>query len=315
MDAIFIFSSPRSGSTWLAKAFDSHPSTLYLHEPDIVDRGTDLLPHWFGHEAREWDIQATQYLARLSKNRNIRTVGTRPFFPKRYRGEIERRIRTGLIYMGKGLERAGFNSIVERLVIPDLVRPGFTPRTVIKSVSALGRVGALLNATSTISPVLLLRNPCAYVHSYLRGNRLGVMPPPRPLGHLLETRSAERLNAKSATSDADDVVKRLAWEWLLANCEAHTAISKVGGTIISFEELTNNPEPQIRSLFSKLGLDWSDSTTEFLASSSAGEGSYYSLARDPVVAANKWKSEMDSQMVQQVQNIACLDPIGQQYFS
>src|ERR1700712_4231116 len=50
-DMIFIFSSPRSGSTWLAKAFDSHPDTLYLHEPDIVDRGSDLLPHWFDRDA------------------------------------------------------------------------------------------------------------------------------------------------------------------------------------------------------------------------------------------------------------------------
>jgi hypothetical protein len=312
---IFIFSSPRSGSTWLGKAFDSHPETVYLHEPDIVDRGTDLLPHWFVREPKECDVQAARYLARLARNRNIRTVGTRPFFRKSYRGEIERGIRTGLVYMGKGLEKAGFNSVVERLAIPDFVRPGFTPRIVIKSVSALGRVGALLNATRTISPVLLLRNPCAYVHSYLRGNRLGVMPPPRPLGQLLETRSAQRLRAKAATSDADDVVKRLAWEWLLANCEAHTSISKMGGAIISYEDLTNNPELQMRSLFSKLGLDWSDSTTEFLASSSAGEGSYYSLARDPVVAANKWKSQMNEEQVQRVQDIVCLDPIGQRYFS
>ena len=31
---VLIFGMPRSGTTWLGKLFDSHPSTLYRHEPD-----------------------------------------------------------------------------------------------------------------------------------------------------------------------------------------------------------------------------------------------------------------------------------------
>src|SRR5438876_408852 len=99
---IFIFSSPRSGSTWIAKAFDSHPDTLYLHEPDIVDRGDDLLPFWFEGQALGYEDRASQYLARLAANRSLRTVGPRPFFAKAYRPEFARGIRTGLIYAGKG---------------------------------------------------------------------------------------------------------------------------------------------------------------------------------------------------------------------
>ena len=309
---IFIFSSPRSGSTWLAKAFDSHPATLYLHEPDIVERGHDLLPNWFYREASEWKDQARQYLLRLSENRNLRTVGTRPFFRKAYRGDIANGLRTGLIYAGKALEKAGATRLSERLKIPDLA--GGTPRLVIKSVSALGRIEALLASGVAISPVLLLRHPCAYVNSYLQGNRLGVMQPPRPLGALLDTRSAQRLNAKSAVREDSDVVERLAWEWLVANSEAHQAIAQAGGIILRYEDLAADPQAVLRSLFSKLGLDWSDATARFLESSSSGDGSYYSLARDPAVAANKWKSKMDSQHIEKVRAIVSRDALGQQYF-
>src|SRR6185312_4530492 len=35
---ILIFGLPRSGTTWIGKLFDSHPDTLYRHEPDSVRR-------------------------------------------------------------------------------------------------------------------------------------------------------------------------------------------------------------------------------------------------------------------------------------
>lgn len=307
---IFIFSSPRSGSTWLAKAFDSHPDTLYLHEPDIVDRGNDLVPHWFAGASHGYEEAASQYLSRLAGNRSLRTVGTRPVFRKRYRGEMGRHLHTGLIYAGKALEKAGFRAIGERIAVPDLIKPGSAPRIVMKSVSALGRVEVFLKSAK-ISPVLLIRHPCAFVNSYLRGQEMGLMPPPRPLGHLLHTRSGRRFKA---SADNDDVAKHLAWEWLLANCEAHAAISEAGGIILRYEDLAGSPESELRSLFSRLDLEWSDSTGDFLKASSSGNGSYYSLARDPVAAVNKWRSSMDARHVETVRNIVSLDPIGRQYF-
>lgn len=312
---IFIFSSPRSGSTWLAKALDSHPDTLYLHEPDIVDRGNDLLPHWFEDDAAGSADKARQYLSRLSQNRNLRTVGTRPFFPKRYRSGIGFGIRTGLIYAGKGLEKAGLTAISQRIEIPDMARAGFSPRLVMKSVSALGRLEAFVKSAVPMSPVLLLRNPCAYVHSYLRGNRMGVMRAPGALGRLLKTRTARRLNVGAVLDKTDDPVERLAWEWLLANGEATDAVLQGGGLIVKYEDVATAPETELRSLFSKLGLDWSDSTTRFLKSSSAGEGSsYYSLTRDPAVSISRWK-QMPQEQIEKVKDIVSRAPVGRQYFS
>lgn len=311
---IFIFSSPRSGSTWLAKAFDSHPDTLYLHEPDIVDRGKDLLPHWFPEDVSGFEHHAQIYLGRLCANRNLRTIGTRPFFRKSYRSDVGHSLRAGLIYFGKGIERAGLPR-VEKARIPDMVSGGGQPTTVIKSVSALGRVGAFLKSGSQISVIHLLRHPCAYVSSYVRGNRLGLMPPPPPMDRLLQTRSARRLNVNAALDKTGDPVERLAWEWLLANCEASDAIAQAGGMVVKYENVAASPQTELPSLFSKLGLDWSDSTTQFLKTSSAGEGSYYSLNRDPAVAISRWKQEMPQEDIEKVKGIVSRDPVGQQYFS
>lgn len=311
---IFIFSSPRSGSTWLAKAFDSHPDTLYLHEPDIVDRGRDLLPHWFSDDVSGFEHHAQTYLGRLCANRNLRTIGTRPFFRKSYRSEVGHSLRSGLIYFGKGIERAGLPR-VEKATIPDMVSAGGKPTTVIKSVSALGRVGAFLKSGAQISVIHLLRHPCAYVSSYVRGNRLGLMPPPPPMDKLLQTRSARRLNVNAALDKSSDPVERLAWEWLLANCEASDAIAQAGGLVVKYEDVAASPQTELPSLFSKLGLDWSDSTTQFLKASSASEGSYYSLSRDPAVAISRWKQEMPPEHIAKVKGIVSRAPVGQQYFS
>ncbi len=35
---VLVFGMPRSGTTWLGKIFDSHPETLYRHEPDAWGR-------------------------------------------------------------------------------------------------------------------------------------------------------------------------------------------------------------------------------------------------------------------------------------
>jgi len=114
---------------------------------------------------------------------------------------------------------------------------------------------------------------------------------------------------------ADDLVETLAWEWLLANSEAHTAIVRMGGLVIRYEDLANDPPSQLHSLFSKLSLDWSDSTSQFLETSSAKDGAYYSLARNPVAAANRWKREMEEAQVQKIKSIVSRAPIGQEYFS
>lgn len=314
---IFIFSSPRSGSTWLAKTFASHPHTFYLHEPDIVDRGDDLLPFWFVDDAAGYEDNARHYLQRLTANRSLRAMGVPPFFRKHYRSEFQRKLRAGVIYTGKGIEKAGFNSLARRMTVPDLVKPGFAgraPTVIVKSVSALGRADIFLRCGHSIRPILLLRHPCGYVHSYLQGMRMGVMRWQGGLGKLLNTRSARRLNARSAIQDSKDLVDFLAWEWLVANAEAHAAVSRADGIILNYDELAQDPEPKMRLLFASLELTWSESTSQFLTQAASGDGSYYSISRS-AGAADRWTSQMRHDDVERVRAIVCRDEIGRRFFN
>ncbi len=317
---ILLFGTARSGTTWLAKLFDSHPDTFYLHEPDISDRGTDLIPFWFENApTREETDRAAQYLARLSLVRNLRTTGQGPFFKKSYRGEAAEISRRAMILGAKALERVGPSKLSPKLPIPDLISRHSKPKeTVIKTVSALGRAGALLDrAPQDVSPMLLLRHPCAFVHSMLRGEKIGVMPPISIPKSVAATRSARRLGFDVDALAQLSKPSQLAWMWLIANAEAYAPIANRNGIIVRYEDLAGDPLRQASSLFEKLGLGWPDEVATFLkASTSASrQGGYYSIFRDPARASGQWREELDSKAIADVAAVACRDPIGAQFFS
>jgi hypothetical protein len=312
---IVIFSSARSGSTWLGKILDSHPDTVYLHEPDIVDRGTDLIEYWFESAPTQKQIDfARIYLERLLKQRSLRAVGTRPFFPKNHRNEILSGLRVGMIYAGKAAERV-WPVLGDRLAIPDFFGRNVSSHVVLKSVSALGRAEVLIRgAENRIKPVLLLRNPCAIVQSFLRGMSLGTMEAPPKINRVFRTRSA-RLIGADGLSDDFDVIERLSWAWVIANAEAFAAVAAAGGIVLHYEDLAANPEGVSRDLFTRLGLDWNIRTTDFLTNSAVAKGGYYSLSRNPEEAANHWKRKMDPELLRRVQDIVCQHPLGRAYFN
>lgn len=313
---IFLFGSARGGSTWLGKILDSHPETLYLHEPDIVDRGDDLLPFWFeGPVTPEQRSNAAAYLSRLCAQRNLRAVGTRPIFRKTYQNDLQRYARISLIYAGKGIGRK-FPGIEEKISVPDFSRSVASASLVIKSVSALGRAEALIEgAGGAMQPILLLRHPCAVVQSFLDGIRIGAMGEPPRITQLFATRSAQSMGVTGQTR-SDDLVDNLVWGWVLANAEAHAAVTKAGGIVLQYEALAADPEGVSKKLFSELGLEWNRATAEYIGEASkSGDGGYYSVSRDPNVAANKWRSKMDPELVTRIRDVVCHHPLGREYFS
>lgn len=93
---VLIFGLPRSGTTWLAKIFDSHPDTLYRHEPDHILRGAHLPFACTAAEARRRTEDARAYAQALLNLSTAKTAGSIPVFSKRYRLPLGRPARAGM---------------------------------------------------------------------------------------------------------------------------------------------------------------------------------------------------------------------------
>lgn len=308
----FVLGCAGSGTTWLGKVFDSHPDVLYLHEPDSVDSGLDKLPYWFTHEPGAADIEAAgDYLDRLLAARTAHATGTRPAFAKTHRGPTAEALRAGLIAAAEQCEAVlGLRSL--SLHIPDL--SSGPKRIVAKSVSALGRIEAMLKARpGKLHPILLVRHPCNYIAARLRKLKRGVADADTnvPPIALAETRTARRLGATGDALRATDPVERLAWTWTLANAEAAMAVEAASGSIVSYEALLGGMPGAIKDLFTAAGLWWPHQTETTLRRAWESDERYAAYRDRPKTPIQDWRGELDDDAVAKIRAITCRDALGE----
>src|SRR3978361_1129199 len=155
--AILVLGSPRSGTTWLAKIFDSHPDILYRHEPDELKLPTPGLKP--GERVREW-----------LRQRGLRAAAKRPNFPKSWRPppmDTVRQVLAAALAIG---ERLPVSSLAaKRIGVPDLVAPngGGSVRAAVKLVNWDGSLAARTMPDARC--VFILRHPCGQIASVMTG--------------------------------------------------------------------------------------------------------------------------------------------------
>lgn len=279
-NAILIVGAPRSGTTWLAKIVDSHPDVLYRHEPD---------------EAVRTDGSIEANMALWVRQRDPRTAGKRPFFPKSWQTAPERLVRTGLVYAGAAASRIGLPS----WNIPDLGSIG-RARLVIKSVRLSAGIGDFARAYPEGRALLILRHPCGQVASVMRGTRAGLFDlaeagTDMPFDEAGAIAFAARYGvAEPAFQRLPDAAK-YAWSWR-EFCE--TAFDGIAGQsnahVVIYEDLCTHPVEQTRTILAFAGLSWDRQTETFLTHSTRHDGpaGYYAVVRNSIAAAERWRTEM-----------------------
>ena len=306
---MLLLGAPRSGTSWLAKIFDSHPDVLYRHEPDTVLRTWDLPWMCPREDVGKYVDAAGIYLRQLIETATLKTAGSRPMFPKSFQSPPARLARSAIIH---ALQVADLAKISRRLTrgmpIPDFINPARHPelRVVIKSVSSRGRARLFAEALPGAKIIFIVRDPWGQVASMQRGNALGKFEDGVPAAELLETEQAARYGLTEAGFASLSQVEQFAWNWAILN---EKAIDDLRGLdrvkVLKYQDLCEHPLEQARDLLAFAGLPWHSQTEAFLRRSTtyAGPNRYFAVFRDTAASLYRWRqdlSEEDQQRINQV---------------
>lgn len=303
---ILLFGLPRSGTTWLGKIFDSHADTLYRHEPDSQFRlsGIPLLPDTA--EQEQFRTEIDRFIQNLTGIRSPKVCAKLPFFPKSYYSDF----RFALFRMGVLAAKSAERIAPDVPVLPFVNYQAVTNLSVVwKSIESLGRLGTIMHLFPETRSIILIRNPCGYVASVLRGEAKGSFVSRTPASEdwgifekLLATRQARMRGLTISKIQGLKPVERLAWRWLLFNEKALDDVADVRNSkFVRYEDLCANPESVAKQLFEHARLPWSSQTADFLTRSTAAEdGSYYSVFKNPGKAVNRWRKELSPDDVERI---------------
>ena len=315
---ILAFGMPRSGTTWIGKILDSHPLTVYRHEPDSWRwlSGIPLFADTACAEEHREEIRS--FVADLVAMRADRVCGKRPFFPKSYASRAGVTLFSGMSLMHKVAARVGLRTDPP---LPPLPGPNAPYRVVWKSIESLGRVGVILEAVPDARFVQIVRHPCGYVASVLRGEA------EKRFGHnqaawdfelyrmACETPQAQRHGLTEELIRKMDPAERLAWRWVIYNEKAAAeSEARNNARVLFYEELCAKPAATARSLFEFCGLSWNAQSERFVHDSTSDTKSdYYSVVKNPLESAWRWRSQLDARVVGQIMDIVSRSAFARPY--
>lgn len=303
---ILIVGLPRSGTTWIGKIFDSHPQTVYLHEPDSAVP-LDEVPLIANSIEAATDVPQLQAaVARTLRVRATRVAGSLPRFHKAYRSALTDWLHRQLAIAAKIRSR-----LIGECSIPDLIlgSPHPPPRLVWKSIESVGRVGLFAQLLPELRVIHILRHPCGWIASQTRGHTEGRFATARDdwwrFDLLESTAPAQRRGLTAASFNEMSALERDAWSWVLWNENGAEPGESLGNVMtIRYEDICSEPIEQSKRMFDFAGLDWHAQTESFIGRSmSTHQDSYYSVFRDPLIAANRWRKDFPPAKVSVVESI------------
>ncbi|HLI18377.1 MAG TPA: sulfotransferase [Rhodanobacteraceae bacterium] len=317
---ILLFGLPRSGTTWIGKLFDSHPDTLYRHEPDSVQYLTlPLYPEIGSAPQHREELQ--RFVALLPLMRSAKVVGKQPLFPKSYQSSAGLAAYRMSVAVAKAASRITRN-------FPCPYRPtaegSGRARLVWKSIESSGRLGICIETLPDIRAIHLMRHPCGFVASMLRGTAAGRFGDPSSaadkswlLKMLLGTASGKVHASEVGDASRFSPEECLAWCWVLIQ---EKILADVAGSnrvlTVRYEDVCADPIAMTRRMFEFTGLDWQPQTEAFVRASTQSTAhmtDYYSVFKSPQVSAERWRTELTPDVVERVIGIVSSSPLRHYY--
>jgi hypothetical protein len=324
---VFLFGVHRSGTTWVGKIFDSHPQILYRHEPDTF---SDLPAMPFVADVAQTDAYrgvVTEFLDSLPGANSRFVAGSLPVFRKAYRSRWQNSAHLLSVFsatFGRQLSR-GFPvfAYADYRSAPDL-------QVVWKSICSLGRLGVLMRVASHRKAIILLRHPCGVIASVKRGRAGGILRNDASvdyplLGAILESTSGKRYGVTVEDLRRMQPEERLAWKWILTYEKALDDIEGLNDVaiVVRYEDVCVDPEGWTRKMFAFCGLSWNPQTEHFIVQSTGRSGrrarsrlmrsGYFSVFKDPLQSASKWREELEPIEIERILGVLSLSSLARFY--
>ena len=304
---VLVVGSGRSGTTWLGKIFDSHPTTLYYHEPGRH------FSHWripslvLEEHVAEYMETFTKVVAALPYVHNPDVLYKSPLFTKNCHSFVGNRCRHLIGWMAKGEHRVLGTSRIGQLF--RRANRHYGP-LVWKSVSDVGRINLFLSLLEQAVVVHIVRHPCGVLASRIRADGHGFRSLAeatsagmiREIGQLLQTPFATGLPLTQQDLPALSPLERYSVRWAIMNAKAlHDVNDSRRATTVLYEDLCADPFAVSRRLYELAGLDWNRQTDSFLAKSiSRHTNGHFSLRKDPSVTSNRWRETLSLEQQKQI---------------
>ncbi|MEM7225604.1 MAG: sulfotransferase, partial [Pseudomonadota bacterium] len=299
---VLILGSARSGTTLLAKIFDSAPNVLYRHEPDSTKITTAIpfLPH--PQETANYLAPAAGYMAELTRQRDPKSSGTRPVFPKAFRSPAGTYGFLASIYLSKLAGKAGLS-----LPIPDFARPGVDKVHVIKSVNSLCRAELFLDAVPDLRVVHIVRHPCGVAASLNRGMDSGQMGSRAHIGShiddLFNAGIADGFGYAQEEIKQGSFEQQAAFKWMVQNSFVYDRLADHERyMLVSYEEICTAVHSTAQRLYDFAGLAWQDQTERFLTRTEGKEsdsGNYFGIDKKLDASLYTWRETLPAESIEQ----------------
>ena len=109
--------------------------------------------------------------------------------------------------------------------------------------------------------------------------------------------------------------ERLAWRWVIYNEKAADELcGNPRAMTLYYEELCARPPEIARALFQFVELDWHPQSQLFVANSTSDSRSdYYSVFKNPLESAWRWRKELDPAEAERVLEIVAQSRVARPY--
>jgi Sulfotransferase family len=308
---VFIVGFPRSGTSWFSNLINSHPITVYRHEPfgrDYRSFGDSVFRQLkFGHGLSD-DEYASVIETLMRANAD---TDKPPFFNKRFR-RINHTTFQKLVWLGA--KATSVLAPAYALLFTPPQGPGVV--LVIKETRSSVNLDSIVTGARANKLIVLVRHPYGVMASHLSGINAGLMATwssSMRRGWLEAHSDYEYVKERQFTEDG---VLRMpevefgAFRWRAQNDEylrMHAA--RADSRLIIYEAFLSDTTRNTREIFQFIGLEPEDQVLQFVRDSSNTEPSanvlsadassgYYSVFRGKGFDPQSWKRTLSSQDIE-----------------